>query len=1040
MLPKFSVNRPVTVLMVVLAVIVLGFVSLGNTNIDLMPSLTLPMAVVMTQYPGAAPSEVENMVTKPIEGAVATVSGVDTVTSTSSMGQSLVMVQFAWGTDMDFASLNMREKIDLVKGFLPQDVQAPTVIKMDPSLLPVVQIAVTGELDKKSMQQLVDETIIPRLERIDGVASVSTSGEEERQIKVNLDQNKLANYNLTPQQVLQVLQANNLNYSAGSVKRGTQDLLVRVNGEFRNVDDIANLLLVTSTGSTLRLKDIATVEDGVNEATSLAKVNGKDAVSISVSKATDANTVAVSDEVIKTMEEIKNELPAQVEMATVFDQAEYIRLSINNVIQNLILGGILAALIIYVFLRRFVPTLIISFSMPIAVVVTFLLIYFNHMTLNIMTLGGLALGIGMMVDNSIVVVENIFRHKSEGEDLTTSSIDGANEVGTAITASTLTTIAVFLPIGFVGGITSEIFTDLSLTVGFALVSSLFVALTLVPMLSSRLLSFSQAPEETKGWFYNLSQFYKKILEWCLNKRWAVIGIITLVLLGCIVLAVTSVKTEFMPKVDQGIINATVEVPPGTSLEETESILTKVEDAFLKYPEVDTVYTNAAAGTGGASAQMTGFAVSAGQGSTVMMTLKPLSERTKSSEEAAAQLRKEIGQIPGAKITISPLDMTSMMVSGAGSPVMINIKGDDLDTLKDLSENIVNILNGVPGLKNIKTSLEEARPEIIVTVDRDKANSLGLTPAQIGSALRLMINGQTATQYREAGKEFDLVVALEKGMREHVGDLESLILTTPTGAKVPLKNIAQITEEEAPLSIQREDQARSVSVTADLEGVVLGEVMPQVQSLLAQKLVLPAGYELSYGGEQEMMNDVFKDLTFALLLAIALIYMVMASQFESLLHPFVIMFCLPITAIGVILALFLTGQSFNVLAFVGVIVLAGIVVNNGIVLIDFTNQLRRSRGMKRDEALLAAGPIRMRPVLMTALTTIIGMLPLALGLGGEGAEMQQPMAITIIGGLLSATFLTLVFIPVIYSLFDEWGEKITKRIKWLQRKEEIENEN
>jgi len=1032
MFPKFSVNRPVTILMIVLAVMVLGFVSLGNINIDLMPSITLPMAIVVTPYPGAAPSEVENMVTKPIEGTLATISGVDSISSTSGMGQSLVMVQFNWGTDMDFATLDMREKIDLIRGFLPADVQTPTVIKMDPSMMPVVQIAVTGELDKKSMQQLVEETIAPRIERIEGVASVDTYGQEEREIKVNLDQNKLANFNLTPQQILQALQTNNLNFSAGAVGRGSQDLLVRVSGEFQDVNDIANLLIVTPTGSTLRLQDVATVEDGVKESSSLAKVNGKDAISISIAKATDANTVAVSDQVAKVLKEIEGEIPAQVNLTIIMDQAEYIRLSINNVIQNLVLGGLLAAIVLYVFLRRFIPTLIISLSMPIAVVVTFLLIYFNNMTLNIMTLGGLALGIGMMVDNGIVVMENIFRHQGEGENVFTSSIDGANEVGMAITASTLTTLAVFLPIAFVGGITAELFNELSLTVGFALISSLLVALTLMPMLSSRLLSFSAPTEEIKGWFYNLSQFYKRTLQWCLDKRWLVIGLVALALAGSIVLAFTALKTEFMPSTDQGMVSATVEFPPGSRLEEKDYILTQLEEAFLAYPDAETVYTIT-------SAQLAGISSSGGESGQIMMNLKPSGERTKSSDEAAAQLREEVGQIPGAKITISPLTMTTMGI-GETSPVAINLKGDDFTTLQELSEQTVSLLNTVPGLTNVKTSLEEARPEIIVTVDRDKANSLGLTPAQIGSALRLMVNGQAATQYREEGKEYDVVVVLEKGMREHVSDLESLIITAPSGAQIPLKNIAQIKEVEAPLTIQRENQTRSVSVTADLEGAVLGEVMPQVQSLLGEKLVLPAGYELSYGGEEELMSETFRDLTFALLLAIALIYMVMASQFESLLHPFVIMFCLPITAIGVILALFLTGQSFNVLAFVGVIVLAGIVVNNGIVLIDFTNQLRRKRGLERNEAILTAGPLRLRPILMTALTTIIAMLPLALGLGGEGAEMQQPMAITIIGGLLSATFLTLVLVPVIYSLFDEWGEKITKRIKWLQRKEEIENEN
>jgi len=1036
MLSNFSIKRPITILMVVLGILVLGAVSLTGLNIDLMPSLSMPVAVVVTEYPGAGPAEVETMVTKPVEQAVATAGGVESMQSMSSMGQSIVIAQFGWNTDMDFAALDLREKVDLIKGYLPADAQDPMVLQMDPNILPVLQLGISGDLPPAEMNQIVEDTIAPRLERIDGVAQVNVLSSQEREIKVRLLPAKLNAYGLDPMQVVQVLQASNLNFSSGDLNRGSQELLVRVNGEFQSVSDIENMPLVTPSGGQIKLKDLAVVEDGLQDQDSLARVNGNEAIGITISKSTTANTVDVVQKARAVLAELSDEIPGELQVATVLDQAEYVEMSVNNVISNLFFGGILAIVILFIFLRNFRTTLIIGAAMPISVIVTFVLIYFNDMTLNMMTLGGLALGIGMMVDNGIVVVENIFRHREEeGEAAIEAAMNGANEVATAITASTLTTVAVFFPIAFVEGMASELFSDLSFTVGFALFASLLVALTFIPMLASRFLgiSFAGTPAARRGalagfsdtvggWLEALNNVYRAMLSWCLKHRAATLGIVTALLVTSGLLTGV-IGTEFIPSMDQGQVTAEITMAHGTSLEEADRVVSAVEKVFLNHPDADVVYSSVGSNASG-MAGLSSFTGSGGAGGRIDLTLKPLGERLKSTEAVARELEEQVGQIAGAEIKITPTDIAAMMMGAFMAPVQLTFKGDDLAVLDEIASRAVDLVEDVPGIKDIGTSLEEARPEIQIKVDKDKAMALGLTPYQVGSAVRLANNGQLATLYREGGKEYDVVVSFDEGAISTVADLESLKITSPAGFKVPLGDIAAISETMSPVTIERQDQARVVSVTTELDGTrSLGEVMADVEDKLNNGLSLPPGYEVIYGGENEMMTESFQDLGMALALAIVLIYMIMAAQFESLLQPLIIMFSMPVAAVGVILGLVLTGQTFSVLAFVGIIILAGIVVNNAIVLIDYTNQLR-ARGMERTEALLKAGPTRLRPILMTALTTIFAMIPLALGIGGEGAEIQKPMAVVVIGGLASSTFLTLLFVPVIYSLFDDLSRRLT----------------
>lgn len=1029
-LADLAVNRPVAITMFFIAVIVLGVVAMGALNLDLLPELNLPMAAVITSYPGSSPEEVERLVTEPLEESLSTVQGVEHVSSISQVGSSMVMLEFDWDTDIDFAALDMREKVDLVKGFLPDDAQEPMVMQLDPTMMPVVVVGVTGEMDQVTLRDFVEDVVKNRLERLDGVAAVSLIGGEQQEIQVLVHPEQLQNYGLSLPQVVQSLQAANMNLSSGNVGEAGKDLVIQVTGEFQSIDEIANLTLVNPQGGTLRLADVADVSLGHKDVTSYMTLNGTRGIGLSIQKQTSANTVEVADRVSTALAELQSSLPPGVQTMVVMDQAEFIRDAINNMVQNLILGAILALLILFLFLRSVRSTVIIGVAIPIAVVATFVLLFFGGMNLNLMTLGGLALGVGMMVDNSIVILENIYRHRQEGMEGLEAAKFGANEVTGAITASTLTTVAVFLPMAFVErGIASELFGPMAITVSFSLLASLLVALTLVPMLASRFLG--QVAErgaaeasnlwdslKNGAWLTRLDNFYRRVLGWCLSHRRRTVGIVAAIFIASLFL-IPLIGTELIPVTDQGQVMINVEMPKGAQLAETERVVTAIEKIIGAIPERDVVYSTV--GSGHESAMFGGQGAS--DTASITLMLVPLSERSRSQDEVAAAIREKVADIPGARITVA-----SGAMAGAagfmGAPVQLSIRGDDLETLGNLAAEAKARISDVPGLYDIETGLEEGRPQVEVVVDRPRAAQYGLSVAQIASAARTAVQGQVATRYREVGDQVDILVRLTPERRQSLTDLENLVLPSPTGALVPLKDVADIQVGVGPTAINRYDRVRSVDVTAQLgPGYPLGEVMPEVQARLSD-LPLPQGYFIDYGGQTEMMNEAFGNLQTILILAVILVYMIMAAQFESLLHPFVIMFSIPVAAVGVILSLVLTGRTFNVTSYIGVIMLAGIVVNNAIVLVDYINTLRR-RGMERNEAVLLAGPTRLRPVLMTALTTVLGLAPLALGIG-EGAEIQAPMATVVIGGLLVSTILTLVLVPVVYTIFDDLSSRFLAR--------------
>ncbi len=1006
-----AIKRPVTTTMLVLLVVLLGFIALQRTDIDLFPDLTYPGAAVITSYEGVGPEEVENMVTKPIENSLATVTNIQTLTSTSSKGQSVVVAEFSWGTDMDAVTLDMRESLDLIRDALPDDAADPFVIKFDPSLMPIMQVGVSGGDDLASLKKIIEDRISPRLERLEGVASVSMVGGLEREILITFDQTKLNNYNANLSSIISTLRMENLNLSAGAVDRANHELLVRVTGKFKSLQDIENILIQTGQGGTVRLSDMAVVRDTYKEMTNKAYLNGQPSIGLAIQKQTDANTVQVSNKIKDEMQSIELDFNGNIKMVPIIDQADYIERSIGQVGTNGLYGAILAIIVLFIFLRNLRSTIIIGVAIPVSVVATFLLIYFGGLTLNMMTLGGLALGIGMLVDNSIVVLENIFRYRREGADRITAARKGSQEVGMAITASTITTAVVFLPVVFVGGMASQLFRELALTVTFSLLASLLVSLTLIPVMSSKILKVNRK-SDNRTWLDGLKGFYKTTLNWTLSHRWLVIVILVLALAGSISLY-PMIGSEFIPSMDQGQIQIAAQLPTGTILENTERVAGQIEDQILPMPEVEYILTNI-----GSSGQM----MSMGGNSSVasfFVKLKSSAERDRTTSEVMEEIRNKI-RIPDVDLSVSSMDMVGGGLGG-GRPISIKVKGDSLETLARITGDIMNIISGIEGVREIEDSFSDGRPEMQININRTLATQYGLRVGQIGSTIQNSLSGQVATRYEVGGEEYDIRVKLNEKDIGTPAQVKDLILTTPAGVRIPLNSIADFRVVEGPRTIERENQVRYATVSAALYQADLGVVMSEIRARLDEKLQLPPGYELEYGGEYEQMTDSFKDLAMAFLLAIVLVYMVMASQFESLLHPFIIMFTVPMAIIGVLLGLFLTDHNFSVVSVIGIVMLAGIVVNNAIVLVDYINTLR-SRGMGLREAILEAGPVRLRPILMTALTTILAPLPLALGIG-EGAEIQAPMAVVVIGGLSFATLLTLYVVPVLYSLTAGLGRKI-----------------
>ena len=1013
-LVNLSVKRPVGVIMIVLAIIALGFVSVRNLYIDLLPKIDLPIAVVATSYQDAAPEEVEKLISRPIESSVSSVEGIEMVQSQSQSGSSLVLMMFKNGTDLDQALLDVRERVDQIKGMLPEQAGDPNIMRFNPDQMPVIWVGLTGE-NPEVLTKIADDQVVPYFERQEGVASVTVEGGKEREIQLILDEAKLQQYGVNAQSIAQALNNANHTSSVGTIEKGNQDLQLRVLSEFTSLEEINQTIVQTEQGATIQVEDVAEVKDTFKESQASVLVNGEPSIVLSAMKKTDANTVEVARNITDGMNNIQEQLPEGVNLDVIIDTSEFIQMSIDSVIDNILIGGAISIFVLLLFLKSIRATIVIGLSIPIAIISTFTLMYFTGETLNILTLGGLALGIGMMVDSSIVILEHIYTYRQKGYSLKESAIKGASELAPAVIASTTTTLVVFLPIVFVEGIASDMFTPLALTVSFSLIASLVVAVTLVPMLSSKLLTKAISANGRRYWFdrllNGLIHFYGNVLKKVIKFRKTTVFVTILAIVGSIALT-PFIGAEFIPASDQGQMEIRVETKAGSTLSQTEEIVEEINEKIKPYDSL--VETNFVT-VGGV-----GFDGSSGANrATYTIQLVPASERDVSTSEVVQEIDKELQTIPGAEITVSELEAAM----GLGDPIQIQLNGPEHEVLRELADQIVVELENVEGIHNPESSAEDGVPQMGIEVDKEKAAMYGLSPDQVTGQIQLQFTGQLATLYREEGEEIDVTMMFPEDKRSTINDLENMKIQTPTGAQIPLEEIATFNEVQGPAALLRQNQQAQMNVSSAIMNRDLASVVNDVDSLLSE-MNFPEGYSYSIGGQAEEMADAFFDLALALIFSIFLVYAVMAVQFENFLFPFIIMFSMPATVVGVIGGLYVTGLPLSIPGFIGIIMLAGIVVNNSIILVDYINILRR-QGLERYEAIIEAGKSRLRPILMTTSTTVLAMIPLGLALG-EGAEMQQPLAVSIIFGLSISSIFTLFLIPVVYTFFDDLTAKIVRR--------------
>lgn len=1001
----FSIKRPITILMAIITVIMFGFVSFFKLNVDMLPSFNLPMIMVSTSYPGAGPQEVESILSSPFESALLTTSNVKNVNSISSEGSSMIMLEFEDKTDMDFASMEVREKIDMVKGMLPDEVSNPMIMKMNPNMMPIMQIGISMKgKDLSSLSSWANDTLVPSLERVEGVAKVDLNGSRYQEIKVIINPDKLSSFGINPSQLAQLIASENINVPGGTIKEGDFNILVRTSNSFKSIRDIRKIRIPTPTGDVIKLKDVAKIKLGSDKSSGVVKINGEDSLLLSIQKESGSNTTKVSKGVNKALDDLMS-TNKNLKVNSVFDQAEFINLSLNAVKTNAIIGAVLSILVLLVFLKDLKTTIIMAISIPISIIATFVSMYFSDMTLNMISLGGLALGIGMLVDNSIVVIENIYRLKKLGLSSYDAAIQGTKEVASAITASTLTSVSVFLPILFVDGIAATIFKEMALTVTYSLVCSLIVAFTLVPLLASRLITDDAFNKENKV-IEKIKDKYFFVLKWSLeNRKYIALVLVLSLLFGG--LSLTQVGFEFFPTADQGIIYVDVTSPKGTNIDIVEKTLTNVSKKIGTIPEVETTAS---------------LVSDSESNSSIMLVLKNKKERKKSDSEVSDEIRNKLGNISGCKINVHSAS-SMMSMSTSSSPITISVSGYEFDTLEKISNDIIKKVKGVDGAVDIKLADEKNAQEIRVNINKEKAAKYGVTSQMVSQAIKQQLQSSKVSSFSVEGKNYDVNIYANEAKSSTLSDLLNINIFTQTNEKIELKKIATLERNEGYHSINRTNQVRTMTINANVKDKSLGKVVSDIEKSI-KDYKLPNGYSISFGGEVKQMNESFSNLLLALVLAVALVYMVMAAQFESLLNPFIIMFTVPLAFVGAVLSLFILNIPISMPAMIGFVILTGIIVNNGIVLVDLINRLRLE-GKPTNAAILIAGPTRLQPILMTSLTTILGLLPMTLGIG-EGAEIQLPLAITVSGGLIFSTILTLVVIPVVYSFLDDTKNKLYSR--------------
>ena len=1036
---NFSIRRPIFVTMVSLIVIILGLVALMKLPVDMMPDVTFPAVTVSATYQDASPEDVEELVTRPIEEGVSAVPGVKEIRSSSSEGRSTVRVSFEWGTDIDAATNDVRDRIDRIVNALPDDVDRPRLMKFDAASAPVAMLGCASDLDPVKLRDFIEDQIEPILERVDGVGNVNILGGRKREIHVNLYPEKIKALKISTKNVLNVLNKQNLTAPAGTIDSGNYEVLLRTPGEYESLDEIRETVVDVRNGSTIRIKDIADVEDSWEKETTSVHINGKNGIRIMVFKQSDRNTVQVVRGVEKAMARINQEYP-QINIQILRTNAEFINNSIRNVGDSAWQGGLLAVVVILFFLRNLAATFVIGTSIPISIIATFALIYFTGYTLNIMTLGGLALGVGMLVDNSIVVLENINRVRDEEKLGNIQAAEkGTDEVATPILASTLTTLVIFLPMFFVEGMVGIMFSELASVICFSLMSSYVTAITLVPMLTAQLGEVGRrrmermgVTEVRHGALYNgigrfldsLSSAYRSFLIHCLH-HWLRVTCIVVALVALSFGLWRMIGSEIMPETDESEIRVRVDLDVGTRVGITSDLAAEVERFIMEnVPEYDKMQSNI-----GGSVWMG----SAAHTSTMTVYLVKPKYRKRSSEEVATDLRKLLaGRYPGAKVRVEQSlgFFNRMMGGGADSRLEIDIRGYDMETGDELARQAQEVMLGIPGVTDVRISRESGTPEQLFGIDRTKASTLGLDVNTIADFLETSVAGVSSTNYREAGDEYKIVVKIKDSDHRRLDEIHDLLVTNDKGELINLRNVTKTHAHKGAVRIDRKDKERVVTLYCNFDNkdTSIGELIKAAQPEL-DKILRPEGFSIRPSGNWDDQVKTFRDMMLMFVLAIVLVYMVMACQYESLKDPFVVMFSVPLAAIGVLVMLFVTNTTINMESAIGCIMLAGIVVNNAIILVDEIKQLRQEN-LTIYNAILEAGRRRLRPILMTTLTTVLGLIPMALALG-EGGESTAPLARAVIGGLSSSTLVTLIFIPIVYMVFSG-GLKELKEIKAMEK--------
>jgi HAE1 family hydrophobic/amphiphilic exporter-1 len=1007
-----SIRRPVFATMLIMGLVVLGVISYPQIGVDLFPKVEFPMVNITTTIRGASPEIMDIDVTDKIEEAVNTINGVKTISSTSIEGVSRVIVEFVLERDIDLAVQDVREKISLIRLRLPRDIDEPIIEKVDPDAVPVIWLALTGEKSIRELSTYADEILKEQFQRINGVGAVRTGGLRLRQVRVWLDADRLSAYQITAHDVVGALQRGNVEIPAGRVESDTKEYSIKIKGEFPRIQDFSELIVIYKNGAPVRLKDIGRVEDGMEERRSITRFNGTPGVGLGIQKQSGTNTVEVIDRIKKELINIRRSLPPGMSLEISFDQSAFIKRSINEVQHHLIYGGIFAILSVLLFLKSIRVTLISALAIPTSIISTFVIMYAFGFTFNNMSMLALSLSIGILIDDAIIVIENIHRHIEEGMEPRMAASFATSEIGLAVMATTISIVAIFLPVAFMKGIIGRFFMQFALTVVFAVIISLFVSFTLTPMMASRYLKSHHSPvtsHQSGRWYKVIEKSYRSLLQIALNHRAVVIILATAVFIFSLYMT-KFIGKEFLPQEDQGRFIVRLQAPIDYSVGEVDRLFKKAEEIIRSTPEVKTVFY----------AQGFGGEVNKGL---MFIGLKEKSERGKIQQEIMAEVRKKLRNIPGLKGTAEDVSLI-----GGGQrvvPIQYSIRGRDLSTLQTYAGQIVSEFSKLPGIVDIDTSIETGKPEVRVFIDRDKAADLDVDIGSIAETVNFLIGGEMdVTKFKDEarGRRYDVRMRLESGDRSNPDDIGRLYVRGKDGRFIELSNIVMIQEAGGPSVINRLDRQRAITLFANLEGKPLGEAKAELDSISGK--VLPLDYSGRYKGMAEIMGESFFYLMFAIILGIIFAYMILASQFESFIHPITILLSMPFSFIGAFGALLITGKTLNIFSFIGLILLMGLVKKNAILLVDYINTLR-NRGIERREAILQAGPVRLRPILMTTFAMVFGMIPIAVGFG-EGSETRAPMAIATIGGLLTSLFLTLIVVPVAYDLFDAVQERFRKK--------------